>query len=276
MDRRTLLLGTLGIGPLGIGPLGSLATAGTLAGPASAQDATGKPDTAKGLKIVPRSGPLAGEPLYTNSHAVLIGISKYQHLSSDKQLKYARKDAEDVRALLVKSFGFPESNITLLVDEGATKRSIETAIGRLNRTLATDRVLIFFSGHGMSVRGSDGDIGMLVPFDANVNLSGTTADGVTDCILMNSVWELLDLAPAKHRLLIADACFSGLLAKPRALEPFSPESLKLLTTQKALQAITASGKAEISKESDGFRNGIFTRKFLDVLEEMAGAPGQVL
>jgi formylglycine-generating enzyme required for sulfatase activity len=259
MDRRTVLLGSLGF-----------------ALPASAGNPTQQGETAKSLKVIPKTGDLAGEVLYTNSVAVIIGISKYQYLDQNAQLRYARKDAEDVREVLVKSFGFLASNIVTLVDDAATKKGIERALDQLSRTKPTDRVLVFYSGHGMTVKGSSGEIGVLVPYDAQVKLSDTSDGVVPECILMDVLWKYLQKAPAKHRLLIADACFSGLLAKSRALEAYNPAVLKRLVGEPALQAITASGKLEVSKENDELKNGIFTRKFIDVLTELAAAPGRVM
>lgn len=259
MDRRTVLLGSLGF-----------------AVPASAGNLTQQGETAKSLKVIPKTGDLAGEVLYTNSVAVIIGISKYQHLDANAQLRYARKDAEDVREVLIKSFGFLASNIVTLVDDAATKKGIERALDQLSRTKPTDRVLVFYSGHGMTVKGSSGEIGVLVPYDAQVKLSDTSDGIVPECILMDVLWKYLQKAPAKHRLLIADACFSGLLAKSRALEAYNPAVLKRLIGEPALQAITASGKLEVSKENDELKNGVFTRKFIDVLTELAAAPGRVM
>jgi len=77
MDRRTVLLGSLGL---------ALPSAGAFSQEQSGQQ--------KSLRIVPTSGELAGKVLYTNSFALLIGISKYPFLPATKQLSYARKDAD--------------------------------------------------------------------------------------------------------------------------------------------------------------------------------------
>src|SRR4051794_19926024 len=67
-----------------------------LAAAASAQ-------TGKTLRVVPKTGPLANRTLYTNSHALLVGVKQYQHLPRDKWLEYADKDASDLAQVLVKS-----------------------------------------------------------------------------------------------------------------------------------------------------------------------------
>jgi hypothetical protein len=149
MDRRTVLLGSLGL---------ALPSESALSQEQSGQQ--------KSLRVVPTSGELAGKVLYTNSYALLIGISKYPFLPTTKQLSYARKDAEDVRDILVKSFGFPAANVKVLLDGDATKANIEAELDALSRAKPTDRVLVFFSGHGHTVNRT----GLLVPADADIKL----------------------------------------------------------------------------------------------------------
>ena len=76
--------------------------------------------------------------------AHVVGIGRYQHLSASQQLKFARKDAEDVRDILVKSFGFLPQNIAVLLDEAATKKAIEreldaTTLARVDQ--AADKII---------------------------------------------------------------------------------------------------------------------------------------
>ena len=61
------------------------------------------------------------EDIYDNSYALIIGIDKYQNVHN---LNYAVKDAESIQDILIKSFDFPESNITFLANEHATKQNI--------------------------------------------------------------------------------------------------------------------------------------------------------
>src|SRR5579864_7006865 len=64
------------------------------------------------------------KPQYTGSHALVIGINKYKHTNP---LAYAANDASAVAAVLVDKFGFPEKNVTLLLDAKATKTAISQA-----------------------------------------------------------------------------------------------------------------------------------------------------
>ena len=257
MDRRTVLLGSLGL---------AIPSASAFAQEPSGQQ--------KSLRVVPTSGELAGKVLYTNSYALLIGISKYPFLPATKQLAYARKDAEDVRDVLVKSFGFPAANVKVLLDADATKANIEAELDALSGAKPTDRVLVFFSGHGHTVNKT----GLLVPSDADIKLDDnkTTAGVIPKCLLMDNLTTYLKQVQAKHKLIIADACFSGLIQSTRSLGGLSGPALEKLAGENAFQALTASGKAEVSKESDTLKNGIFTRRFLDVLDELSKRPGDVM
>src|SRR2546426_11515503 len=85
---------------------------------------------AKNLILVPTSGPLAGKQIYANSHALLIGVNEYPNLPKDKWLQYAVNDVNGVRDMLVKYYGFPAQNITVLTNSQATKAGIEAAMAK--------------------------------------------------------------------------------------------------------------------------------------------------
>src|SRR5688572_28160207 len=94
--------------------VGVMLVAAALAMPAWSQQAP------KGLQVVPRTGPLAGKALDTNSHALLFGVKEYQHLPKDKWLDYADRDAKEIRNALVDRYGFREQNVVVLLNERAT------------------------------------------------------------------------------------------------------------------------------------------------------------
>ena len=86
------------------------------------------------------------DEIYDNSYALIIGIDKYQNVQN---LNYAVKDAESIQDILVNTFDFPEDNVTLLKNEEATKRNILKSFSEITKkTEDSDRVLIFFAGHG--------------------------------------------------------------------------------------------------------------------------------
>ena len=229
--------------------------------------------------ITPGTAP-ADKPLYANTYALLIGIDAYQHVP---KLQYAVSDVNALKEVLVARYGFPVANVAVLTDGRATKEGIMAALGALadtRRLTRDDRVLIYFSGHGQTVRLplGGGETGYLIPCDANIDLNDlqNPAPYVTSCIPMNTVWEALAQCPAKHVLLIADACYSGLFARSRALEALvADRSAQVLAVRPARQVMTGGGKGEKTWEKPEWGHGAFTDTLLDELRARAATPGAV-
>ena len=104
--------------------------------------------------------------IYDDSWALIIGIDKYDNVQN---LNYAVKDAESIQDILVNTFDFPESNVTLLKNEEANKDAILKAFSDLTKTAEeNDRVLIYFAGHGETMELTEGgERGYLLPVDGN-------------------------------------------------------------------------------------------------------------
>ena len=63
------------------------------------------------------------------------------------QLHYAVKDVEDLKNILVKSYGFSPQNVTVLSDENATLDNIRHALSGLANSQSVksdDRVLVYY------------------------------------------------------------------------------------------------------------------------------------
>src|SRR5947208_8432436 len=127
-------------------------------------------------------------------------------LPAGQQLRYAAHDVGAMRALLVTRFGFARENVRTLVDSEATGASIRDALSRFadRRSIQEgDQIVIYFSGHGATVKTSDGrETGFLIPSDADLDLSDTENAGpyLSTCIPMKAVWEYLEMSPARHIL----------------------------------------------------------------------------
>jgi sulfatase modifying factor 1 len=218
-------------------------------------------------------------PYYRTSHALLIGINAYQHVPA---LSYAAADVRELREVLVRAFGFPAENVVTLTDGQATKAAILSALAAVTdakRVADQDRVLIFFSGHGQTVKlPTGGEKGFLIPVDAQVDLAGANARSYLEsCVPMNLVWENLDLCPAKHVLLIADACYSGLLARAKDLGGAPPDvSTRILAARQARQVLTAGRAGEKAMEKSEWGHGAFTYQLLAELKARAAVPGSVM
>jgi len=236
----------------------------------------------KTLAVRPATGILAGQTAYTNSYAIIIGVGDYAFLPKSSHLDFAARDAGDLRDLLVRSYGFPVENITLLLDEKATRANIETALSMLSddKVKPTDRVLIYFSGHGQTVTLQDGgQMGFLIPHDAKVDLAHpeNRSGYLATCLRMDSLWGYLEASAARHRLLIADACFGGLLIRGKTLKGEKPNRsvISSLLARPALQAMTAGGGSEEAQEDPKLGHSAYTYKLLEELTAQAANPDSV-
>lgn len=92
---------------------------------------------------------------YSASRALVIGINAYQNVSP---LSYACNDASAIRDLLVSEFGFPEGNVTCLLDADATRANILRSFFRFanDDVGLDDRIVVFFAGHGHTLSGTSG------------------------------------------------------------------------------------------------------------------------
>lgn len=229
--------------------------------------------------VIPGSGPLKGQTLYTNSHALVVGINAYPHLRPEDQLECAENDAVRLREVLIRSYGFPPQNITLLLSARATKTAIQSGLNSLAepaRVKPGDRVLVYFSGHGKDVRlTKDSRMGFLLPTDARVGLEEPNpAEYLRTCVRMDEVQGMLRLTPAKHALVIADACFSGLLVGSKLVDDegagaSAASAVRGWSVRPAKQILTAGGKDEKAKEDRERGYGLFTFKLLEELTARA-------
>jgi len=235
----------------------------------------------KDLSVVPTHGALAQKAVYDQSYALLVGVNHYPKLPGQLQLHFAVADAMAMRDILIKYYGFPASHVRMLLDGDATKQNIDDALSDFadrRKYHTDDRVLVFFSGHGQTVSlPGGGEMGFLIPNNADVDLADIDNAGpfLRSCVEMEEVWDYLQSTPAKHVLLVADACYSGLLTQTRALG-IAPGALSAMAAKRALQVMTAGGKGETSTELDRYGHGAFTYKLLDELTSRAAAgPGNV-
>lgn len=134
---------------------------------------------------------------FGNYHALVIGNSRYQHLPA---LATAEGDARAVADILRTRYGF---EVDLRID--ATRFDIMRALNDLRQKLTSkDNLLVYYSGHAH--RESGDRTAYWQPVDAE-------AESPANWIPSELVSEHLDLVPARHVLLVADALFSGLRSR---------------------------------------------------------------
>lgn len=206
---------------------------------------------------------------YGVSRALVIGINNY---NSAPPLSYAVSDANSIKDLLVSDFGFLESEVTLLTDETATRQAILRAFLRFanDDVGLDDRLVVFFAGHGHTRTGSRGEIGYLVPYDADMGDFSTF-------IRWDELTRNADLIRAKHILFIMDACYGG-LALVRSTGAGSTRFLKDMMLRTARQVLTAGKADEVVSDSGGPipNHSVFTGHLIEALQGNAATSDGVL
>jgi hypothetical protein len=190
-------------------------------------------------------------------HALVIGISTYTHMPV---LKYSDDDAYRMYAFLKSPEGgaLRDDNIRMLIDEEATRKNIKKAMNELFMNAGPDDlVLMYYSGHGLK------DCFLPIDFDRYNNK-----------LFHDEINEILKQSPAKYKLCIADACHSGGLAMKGGSpdNEFSDEQVintyynKLAQSNAGTALILSSKLEEISLESSGLRQGVFSHFLIRGLE----------
>lgn len=133
-----------------------------------------------------------------NLYLAVISVSDYANPAMN--LKYARKDGQDLVSLLKKSGWYDKVFVDTLYDKAAILKNIKNLRSRLLNTGVEDEVIFFVSGHGL--------------LDQNLDFYFATHDidfknpGVNG-LRYEELEGLLDGIPARKKLLLMDACHSG-------------------------------------------------------------------
>ena len=153
------------------------------------------------FSLFPAGAALAQEG---TKRALLIGINKYQELP---WLSGSKNDVAVMRELLIRRYGFSESNIRTLLDEQATRSAILDAMENLVASAKPqDVVFVHYSGHGSQVDDLDGDEPdsldeTICPHDARTeNVADITDDE------LGRIFGRLKVASA---VVVLDSCHSG-------------------------------------------------------------------
>jgi hypothetical protein len=205
---------------------------------------------------------------YSRSWAILVGIDTYEHAPP---LIHAAADARSILDILLARFDFQNEDVTLLLDDEATRdRILEAYLALAASTAADDRVLVFFAGHGHTVSSSRGEVGYLVPKDGDPQRLHTL-------IRWDELTRNADLIPAKHVFFMMDACYGG-LAIQRALPAGSTRYLKDMLRRPVRQALTAGKGDEVVSDAGGPVAGhsVFTGFVLLGLQGEAATPDGII
>lgn len=220
--------------------------------------------------------------------ALLIGINKYAAVTP---LHGTLNDVQAMKALLINRFEFEESNITVLIDERATRENILTEIRRslIERASSGDVAVFYFSGHGSFIKDvsrdeSDGWDETIVPQDSRQEGKFDISDDE-----LNRMF-----AELAHRTdnvtVILDSCHSGTAARASAaaiartipadermppgpasamsLEPTEDDrsDVRQLGANFVLLSGAAAGQLSYEDRFEGKQQGAFTYHFVKALQ----------
>lgn len=177
------------------------------------------------------------------ARAVLVGTSTYTEGLS--QLDWSAANITDLHDALVDAFD--PGGLHALVDPP----SAQVVLDRLNLCVSspTDILLFYYTGHGL--RDDDDRLCLALPGSVDVPRHARRTS-----LPVDSVLEILRHAPARHRVVILDCCYSGLV-----MDSPAAADLHLLT------ATNRTRKAEYRKEA---RNTEFTGELVRLLDDTFG------
>jgi len=203
----------------------------------------------------------------TTTHALVIGISKYQNIPS---LSFADADAYSFYSYLISPAGgnIDSNNIKLLLNEKATSANIFAALDwMLEVAKEGENVLIYFSGHGDLETKTIMQNGFLLASDAPK--SCYMAGGTIGLFYLQTYLNTLIERNKAKVILISDACKSGKLAG--GADGAANTTMALQQQWSNVVKILSSQAGELSQEGQKWGNGagVFSYYLLNGLKGMA-------
>lgn len=193
---------------------------------------------------------------YGDYYALIIGNNDYDYLP---KLKTAINDANKISSILSSNYNFKE----VIFLENATRKEILVAMYDLRKKLSfKDNLFIYYAGHGEIDRQINE--GYWQPVDALPELP-------TEWIDNNTITSIIASMKAKHVLIIADSCYSGLLTRSGNTvlqNTFGNREILLqrLTNKKSRLVFTSGGKEPV-QDGGGGNHSIFAKSLINVLEK---------
>ena len=208
-------------------------------------------------KTKPAVNPMNQTKNAPKMYALVVGVALYNHT---KSLKYTDDDAYRVYAFLKSPEGgaLRDEQITLLIDEAATRSSILTAMDQISRKAGKDDIIfVYLSGHGLQ--------GTFVPHDF---------DGRNNLIAYREFLDKMESSAGKHKIFITDACHSGSMlasAKSPLDDQIALFYEQFEQTKSSTAFISSSKSEEVSLEHGGMRQGIFSHYLIRGLKGEANS-----
>lgn len=212
-------------------------------------------------------------------YGLLIGVSDYSYSESLPLLRYAAKDARDLRqALAAQSLIAPNQRLygkielRVLQDREATRERIVQELEALQRqSTPNDVILVFLAGHAINHR-STGDY-YFVPY------GGNPAEPEASLLPGSQLLRILRDITGKSILLL-DTCHAGAIstgAQARGGLDIDQFVSELQSVDSGLIVYTATTGRQLAKEYDQIENGVFTHALIEGLRGEAASerPGPI-
>jgi uncharacterized caspase-like protein len=188
-------------------------------------------------------------------HALIIGNNDYEHLPD---LDTALNDAQALADVLTERYGFASR-----VLPNATRGEILGALNDYTKSLKSDdNLLIYYAGHG------ELDQRNLVGYWLPVNASRTdNTEWISDQMITN----LISVMPARHVLVVADSCYSGVMTSGSSLRLVATggNDAELRRLKKLAQlpsrTVLTSGDTQPVLDGGGGAHSIFAKYLLETL-----------
>ncbi|WP_443938444.1 ankyrin repeat domain-containing protein [Pedobacter sp. MW01-1-1] len=208
-----------------------------------------------------------------------LGVSTYQDASYN--LRFAKKDVENVVDFLKSAQTFKAVHVLNLSNEQVNIGAVAEVENFMSAAKPEDIVMVFYAGHG------------LLDNQMNYYLASYAMDfsnAATKGIPIQKLESALYASPGRKKLLMIDACHSGLVEEPLTLSTGKAEThvtqnqrgggvvnvqqgsvsaevlqnvFLNLNKGDGLTIISASGGAEFAFEDGAIGNGLFTYSFLE-------------
>ena len=184
--------------------------------------------------------------LTSTYHAVIIANQQYTRI---EPLTNPIPDANKLKEVLVRKYGFAEKNVNLLYD--VSRDSIVNTLSAYKKggeaeLTENDNLLVFYTGHGLY--DPEEEEGFWLGVDSDW---GNPSEWVSNA----RITTLVKGIKARHTLLISDACFSGSIFRSK-----SPSKIKTYSSL-SRRAIT-SGNLDVVPD-----NGVFIKYLVLLLEQ---------
>lgn len=193
--------------------------------------------------------------------AIIIAIETYRY-SDISPVHYAENDAKAFKELLIEYFGAKEENITLWINEDATKTALEEELPYYIRQLTEDDKFVFYyAGHGFHYTDSN----RLTVWDSHKNnLFGTTVS-INDVLL-----QPLLKSECQSSLIFLDSCSTYISDSIGSRDLISSMSVKEFedfgnsTTYNAIFCSCSPGEKSYPSKTLG--HGIWTWHLIEALK----------